>query len=302
MTSEATAGQVPDLYGQVHPIETADLIATKQKEFAIEISKLPDAETKCLKQAQSKCPELTTEEFQLWFLRCEVFNADVRMGILRSIHLGSEILGFLTLRDGIALQLAAKRYAKYWSKRVELFGEEKAFLPLTLSGALKDDTVALQAGFSFITGTDSTGRAVFVDIPAKLGACTEPRESKARVFWYLIHEALTKYEDAQKRGVLFVTSPRGAKFRHFDSKMTGMLTDSIKGCWPVRLSCIHVCRPPAFVSILLPIVKLMMGPALRKRFRFHTGSPDKIAESLESVGIPRSAFPPDLGGDFKIPA
>jgi hypothetical protein len=78
MPSEATAGQVPDIYGQVHPVETAELIATKQKEFAAEISKLPEFEAKWLRQAQSKCPELTTEEFQLWFLRTEVFNADVR--------------------------------------------------------------------------------------------------------------------------------------------------------------------------------------------------------------------------------
>jgi hypothetical protein len=52
MTSEATAGQVPDLDGQVHPVETAELIAAKHKEFTTEISELSKVETKCLKQAQ----------------------------------------------------------------------------------------------------------------------------------------------------------------------------------------------------------------------------------------------------------
>jgi hypothetical protein len=77
MPIQAASGQVPDIYGQVHPVETAELIANKQEEFAIEISKLPEAEATCLRQAHSKCPELTTEEFQLWFLRTEVFNAHV---------------------------------------------------------------------------------------------------------------------------------------------------------------------------------------------------------------------------------
>jgi CRAL/TRIO domain len=135
---------------------------------------------------------------------------------------------------------------------------------------------------------------------SKLGACTAPRESKARVFWYHLHEALSKYKDAQKKGVIFVINPTGAKFSHFDRKLAAMQSDVIKGCWPIRLSCIHICRPPAFVSVILPIIKLFMGPVLRKRFRFHTGSPSKVAESLESAGVPRSVFPSDLGGDFKI--
>jgi CRAL/TRIO domain len=172
---------------------------------------------------------------------------------------------------------------------------------MTLSGALKDDTAAMQAGCSFVTGTDATGRAVFIDLPDRLSACTAPCESKARAFWYHIHEALTKYEDAQKKGVIFVIDASRAKFSDFDRKLSAIQSDTIKGCWPIRLSCVHICRPPAFVAFLLPIIKILMGPVLRKRFRFHAGSVSKVAESLEADGIPKKLFPSDIGGDFKIP-
>ena len=77
MTSEATAGQIPDVYGQVHPEETIDFISKKRKELEFELEKIPAAEKTNLAQAQEKCPELLSDAFKLKFLRSEVFNADV---------------------------------------------------------------------------------------------------------------------------------------------------------------------------------------------------------------------------------
>jgi hypothetical protein len=77
MSSAATKGQVPDIYGQVHPNETPELIALKQREFETEIEKLAADTKQNLLQAQERCPELLTHDFKLLFLRCEVFNADV---------------------------------------------------------------------------------------------------------------------------------------------------------------------------------------------------------------------------------
>lgn len=79
MTSEATEGQVPDVYGQVHPIETTELIQSKHKEFEAELNKLPKDKIVNLIKAKEKCPHLLTDDFKLMFLRCEVFNADVRV-------------------------------------------------------------------------------------------------------------------------------------------------------------------------------------------------------------------------------
>lgn len=77
MTSEATAGQIPDVYGQVHPVEAEDLLISKLQELEHELDQIPTEDKSEWMQAMAKCPELVAEDFKLKFLRCEVFNSDV---------------------------------------------------------------------------------------------------------------------------------------------------------------------------------------------------------------------------------
>lgn len=65
-------------------------------------------------EARHRCPALLTREFQLPFLRAEVF-------------------------DVVA---AVKRYNKYWTQRVEMFGPERAFGPLTIEADEEDALMA----------------------------------------------------------------------------------------------------------------------------------------------------------------
>lgn len=76
-TSDVTQGLSPDEYGQLHPVETEDMIATKLALFEQEVEKLPIEVTASLKKAQQACPDQLTDDFKLMFLRSEVFNADV---------------------------------------------------------------------------------------------------------------------------------------------------------------------------------------------------------------------------------
>ena len=41
---------------------------------------------------------------------------------------------------------AAARLCGYWNRRIEIFGDERAFCPMTLGGALIDDGDALGTG------------------------------------------------------------------------------------------------------------------------------------------------------------
>lgn len=80
MTSEATAGQIPDVYGQVHPVETPELLESKKVELEQELDLIPPEEKTDWLEAQAKC-DFVGDDFKLKFLRCEVFNADVSASV-----------------------------------------------------------------------------------------------------------------------------------------------------------------------------------------------------------------------------
>jgi hypothetical protein len=188
-------------------------------------------------------------------------------------------------------------YAKYWEKRVELFGPHKIFLPLTLSLALEDDTVALSYGFLSLTGTkDVSGRAIVFLQPAKMDKTKYPRKSMCRALWYVAHAALED-ERTQRRGVVICVYPVGAKISQMDRALIQMHVDSIKSCLPLRLSGIHLCHPPIFLQLVLPVFQWFMGPRMRHRLRVHAGSKEKVLQRLERFGLLKESIPVELGGD-----
>jgi hypothetical protein len=67
----------PDVYGQIHPTETVDLIQKSLHDFHAILNHLPDKKKHNVLQAQLKCPEMLTDSFKLMFLRCECYNTDV---------------------------------------------------------------------------------------------------------------------------------------------------------------------------------------------------------------------------------
>jgi hypothetical protein len=215
MSSEATKGQQADVYGQLHPVESEELIAAQRQKFEDELDLMTSDKKKSLLQAQETCPQLLTDDFKLLFLRCEVFNA----------------------------KLAAKRYVQYWDKRVVIFGPVKAFQPLTLNEALSEDQLALESGvINLMEGLhDQMGRAVLYLDPSKRDMSGYSRESLCRAVWYYYHVALEKYERAQKHGVVLVGYPHNLKLSQFDRKFMKLLTDSIKSCLPGMLL-ISRCR------------------------------------------------------------
>eukprot|EP00980_Cylindrotheca_fusiformis_P009824 scaffold2164_cov106-Cylindrotheca_fusiformis.AAC.7 len=261
-----------DLYGQRHPKETAEILSRKLKQLEEEVEKIPPADKARLVEAQSKCPELLTDRFKLMFLRCEVFNAD----------------------------LAAKRYAFYWEQRVHLFGPDKAFLPLTLDKALKDDEIALTKGFFNYTGkVDPTGRSIMFGDPSNLDAKAYEAESMCRTLWYVVH-TLLENEETQKKGIVIMIWPHHVKLSQFDKKLMKMNSVSMRKCLPVRISAVHVCQPPKIFSIIFPIVKLFMGDIVRKRFRVHFGTQEAVLRGLEETGLTKDMIASQLGGNVNI--
>lgn len=198
-------------------------------------------------------------------------------------------------------QLAAKRLIKYWEKRLEIFGPDRAFLPLTQAQALKDDSVALGMDFSrLVVGSeDSIGRGVIFIDPSKVDHSKYTRESMVRSVWYMIHAALEK-ESTQRFGIVAISFPKNAKFSQFDRHLDAMITDSLKGYLPLRLSAIHICHPPAFLLIIFPIIKIFLGERLRKRVRVHGGSVEHVLDRLATFGLTKDKLPSDIGGDIVL--
>lgn len=56
---------------------------------------------------------------------------------------------------------AAQRMADYWEARLLIFGEYRAFMPMTLAGAMAEDVEVLELGIFCHVGSDAKGRAVY---------------------------------------------------------------------------------------------------------------------------------------------
>eukprot|EP00934_Nitzschia_sp_Nitz4_P006070 Nitzschia sp. Nitz4//scaffold47_size129522//91421//92442//NITZ4_003562-RA/size129522-processed-gene-0.49-mRNA-1//-1//CDS//3329552833//6060//frame0 len=269
MSSEATEGQTPDVYGQKHPVETESFIAAKQAQFEMELNNIPPEEKTEWLEAEAKCaPELIGEDFKLKFLRCEVFNAD----------------------------LAAKRFVGYWKKRCEIFGP-KAFGPINLHEALSEDEVAVGLGvMTLLRGQDPMGRSLVYWDPSYLDSSKYTTESMVRAFWYVLHAAVEPVT-AQQHGIIVLVDPQRAGFTQFDSTIGKLFMSSMSGVLPLRLSGIHICFPPYFVNLVLPVAKLFMTERMQKRILFHSESVQEVSERFAKVyGLTAEVLPVEIGG------
>lgn len=107
---------------------------------------------------------------------------------------------------------AAERLCLYWKERKELFGPERAFLPLVLTGdgALsKNDVNALKAGLPAVLPETQNGfKVIFAD--RRQASPHHPMECHLRGLFYLMRY-MAKDQRTQTDGILFVSlliSPR----------------------------------------------------------------------------------------------
>ena len=227
--------------------------------------------------AKEKCEEslqdLCGDTFKLIFLRCEVFN----------------------------VEKSVQRFIKYWNTRLEVFGDELAFLPMTLDGAMQHDvnTVLLQYLQLAKDTTDPYGRALLLFDFNIEGDNTISSESLLRVVWYQVHQALIK-ESVQKQGVVVYVRclDNMADWRPSLSKQ---IVQAGRGILPVRFAGMHFMNPPIFLSIIMRFVKPLVGKELRHRFYTHSGYVDNLLKSLEKFGLGSSdLLPIAFGGNLEF--
>jgi CRAL/TRIO domain len=199
----------------------------------------------------------------------------------------------------ILVQLAVKRYVKYWDKRVEAFGPIYAFQPLTLTGALRDDTVPLELGAMHVIRRNKARDILYFD-PSKLDKTKYSRESARRAFWYFCH-ALLEDADVQKRGMIILNFNRHFSNSNRDPQFTKMCVSTIKGALPIRMSAIHGCHVPYMYSCAIALVMLFLGERLRKRILLHNGTNEHVLTVLEDeYRIAAQHIPTDMGGLLQL--
>eukprot|EP00584_Thalassiosira_punctigera_P005952 CAMPEP_0172540764 /NCGR_PEP_ID=MMETSP1067-20121228/11699_1 /TAXON_ID=265564 ORGANISM="Thalassiosira punctigera, Strain Tpunct2005C2" /NCGR_SAMPLE_ID=MMETSP1067 /ASSEMBLY_ACC=CAM_ASM_000444 /LENGTH=340 /DNA_ID=CAMNT_0013326677 /DNA_START=60 /DNA_END=1082 /DNA_ORIENTATION=+ len=262
----------PDLYGQRHAIESAKCVNDSLRLLEKEIRKLPYEKRAGVDRASMICPEMIeSREHRLLFLRCEQFNVD----------------------------LAAIRMAKYWNRRIELFGDA-AFHPLSIATIRDRGERELSLGFlRVMPDTDGTGRCnVFID-PTVLEGHGYEDENMVRAAWYALHAAIED-ESTQMKGVVFLVYLRHACVRHFDRSLVKAIANSIKGVLPVRVSVIHIFHPPYLFEVLFEVVSLLLGERLTKRMKMYSGEDSAIHDKLTDFGILPSRLPVELGGALDL--
>jgi len=268
---------VNDLFGgNAHALPSAEehlpQLVTHMSE---ELDKIDDAEKEGYLLALKQCPHLVAKESDpVRFLRCDDYQTEK----------------------------AARRLVNYWNFRVELFGEERAFLPMTIRGAMADDMDGLQCAWTmcFIAPTrDQNGRAVLccdrcmID-PKKFG-----RDRLLRLIFYTAFAA-SNHPLTQIHGAINVVyNSLHSMDRIFFKKWQKLLLTDIL---PIKFLAHHSVRNPAMVELLLPVIKWMLGKYDRLRTHVHGGS--NVLANLAPFGITPDCLPTTIGGThvFNEPA
>jgi hypothetical protein len=268
------------LYGQTPtPTETPSLIEESMRSFR-EMLEMDKDENSNWRLAEERCPNECRAEFKLIFLRCEIFR----------------------------VELAVKRYIRYWDNRLEVFGPDKAFLPildLGPNGAMKDNRKELEHGYTRYAPPgecqDPDGRAIcFMDGRKLEAARNDPditQEGMIRASWYQSHVGLLS-ESAQRKGCVVIYRAVKSVKDIIKSPSKAMVT-SLRGALPLRLAAVHIIDPPVVVSVLLKMARHILGNTLQNRLYLHNrGSREKNLESLSKYGLGRTQLPKEMGGDF----
>jgi hypothetical protein len=260
----------PDTYGQVHPLETPELLREKLAEFDDLVSRMPHKSAASLRVAERRCPELLTNGFKLMFLRADVFDT------ARSVA----------------------RYCIYWQKRVAMFGDEDAYKPITLETLNKDDAAFLERGVLQIVEREDGRNYIFIDC-SKLDKTAYSADSVLRVIWYMMH-AIAEDEEVQKKGVIIVDNFHGFSLNQVDKHLLTSFVAKFKGACPLRLSAFHILHPPSFLRCVFPFALMLIGKRLRKRVLIHCGQKRCLEQLTKTFGFSRKDLTTQLGGEIKL--
>lgn len=244
-------------------------INTALAEMQNALSAIPLTEKVAMVQTQRLKPQFLDDGHMLRFLRAENFSATN----------------------------AARRLVRYWNDRFKLFGPDKFCLPMTLKGALKDDSLALSRGYvQLLPETDTAGRAVvYIDWSSHEPSVGYSEESMHRVFWYMVHVAIED-PNVLQRGVVMLIYPQEARLDQFDHSLWNSIAESCRNSLPVCWRSTHIVHPNRFFSIIHPVFMSTLPKNVQDRVVVHSGTKMKVLANLLRYCLPWDRIPSEIGG------
>ena len=102
----------------------------------------------------------------------------------------------------------------------------------------------------------------------------------------------------QYKGFVAVVLMRISHLGQIDRRLQIQSFQSLNTALPVKFRSVHLCHPPAFFSVIWPVLSFCMGTELRQRTFMRKGSDQQVMTELETCGIPREQVPRNMGGEY----
>ena len=238
-----------------------------------EMSRLPSVETAAYYRAVEACPDQVRPERKLLFLEYANGNA----------------------------QEAARALAEYWQGRLDLFGPDKTFRPMTLTGALKEDAMTMMQRqvAQLVPVMDTAGRAILFFSPSRRRLDEYTIEQELQAVWYLF-EVVLENPGLRKNGVVVICDLRGVQRRHV-RRVTRYVRvwQTLDSCLPLDIRGMHCCYPTsAFYYLIFPVVKRLASKSIRLRLKLHYGDDNSVLNNLAGFCLTRDRLPTEFGVSY----
>ena len=265
----STVGPDPSIPAPLSTNDCSRLAALDQHMMAV-----PAQSTAAYFMATTKCPDEVSNERKLLFLECEENN----------------------------VPLAAERLALYWQYRLDCFGEDRCFEPMTLTGAMRGETMnmAESGAWQLMPNTDAAGRAIIYARFAKRDFSLHSAKQEAAWLTYLL-EIVVQNKSLQSRGFVLIVDASNVTRKHYTRQSSNYIQRALHGAFPIRMCCFHVCNANALVTnVIFPVFQRVRPKNMRRRTRLHRGSGEDLLRSLAEFNLPRDRIPFDIGGSVVL--
>lgn len=238
-----------------------------------EISRLPPDRTAAYRRAKEMCPFELTRDRKRAFIERENGN----------------------------IAQAARRMARYWQMRLDLFGEDRCYHPMTLAGAMADEAApAMEMKIhQVLPVTDTAGRKIIYTDMSLRNYGRYSMDQEIRWFFFLV-EALSDSDNGRKNGYVMLINAKNIQLQHASRKFHQFVC-ALDLATPGQLRAVHVCQASSAVAhFVYPWVKYALPKHIRLRFILHPGSMTDVTRELEGYSLPRGSLPLELGGRAKL--